>query len=135
MDLSLLQTLKEKMAAAKEFSDVWNYFFDHFGCNPAFIQLGERVEHPFLQQVFIQVCAKLFPSHVLMTRMLFTRLAEQQFIHGGLTINGRLASVLYFEDVQMGMMVVAPPHPGANTDYVRFSGRPVLPRNAKPSLN
>jgi hypothetical protein len=43
--------------------------------------------------------------------------------------------VLYFEDVQMGMMIVAPPHPGANTDYVRFSGRLVPPRNTEPSRN
>jgi hypothetical protein len=135
MDLSLLQTLKEKIATAKEFNDVWHYFFDHFGENPEFMKLGEPTEHPFLEQVFIQVCARLFPSHVVLTRMMFTRLAEQHFIHGGLTINGRLASVMYFEDVQIGMMIVAAPHPGANNDYVRFSGRLMPPRNTKPSLN
>jgi hypothetical protein len=135
MDLSLLQALKEKIATAEKFDDVWTYFFDEFGKDPEFMQLGEATEHPFLQQIFVQVCARLFPSNVVLARMMFTRLPEQQFVHGGLTINGRLASVIYFEDVQLGMMLVAAPYPGANNDYVRFTGRMLPPRNAKPSLN
>jgi hypothetical protein len=135
MDLSLLQTLKEKIATAEKFDEVWGYFFDHFGGDTEFMKLGEATEHPFLEQVFVQVCARLFPSHVVLTHMPFTRLAEQHFVHGGLTINGRVATVMYFEDVQLGMMAVAAPRPGANNDYVRFSARPAAPRDAKPSLN
>ena len=135
MDLQLLETLKQKLGSATDFGDVQSYFFDHFGEDAEFMKLGEATDHPFLEQVFVQVCARLFPSHVVLTRMLFTRLAEQHFVHGGLTINGRLATVMYFEDVQLGMLVIAAPRPGANNDYVRFTGRPALPRDAKPSLN
>jgi hypothetical protein len=135
MDLSLLQTLKEKIATAQKFDEVWTYFFDHFGEDAEFMKLGEATDHPFLEQVFVQVCARLFPSHVVLTRMLYTRLAAQHFVHGGLTINGRLATVMYFEDVQLGMLVIAAPRAGANNEYVRFTGRPAPPRDAKPSLN
>ncbi len=31
MDLSLLDTLKEKLTNGKNFGEVWEYFLDHFG--------------------------------------------------------------------------------------------------------
>src|SRR5262249_52225983 len=51
MDLSLLETLKDKLLHAKQFSKVWEYFLDHFGENPDFVALGERTQDAFLKTV------------------------------------------------------------------------------------
>jgi hypothetical protein len=134
MDLTLLATLKDKLIHAKEFSDVMNYFFDHFGEDPDFIALGERTESPFLVAVLEQVGEQMFGRSVQLTNLLMTRLPEHQFIHGGFIINGRLANLIYFEDIHKGLMaVVASVSPG-ETKFVRFTGRP-MPPNWSPSRN
>ena len=55
MDLSKLADLKEKLVTTTKFISVWEHFLDHFGENPAFIKLGERVRHPFLEAVFTRI--------------------------------------------------------------------------------
>src|SRR5207248_8257857 len=100
MDLSLLGTLKEKLASATRFSDVLDYFLTHFGEKPAFIALGECARVPFLESILAQVGKQIFSGDVIVSNLILTRLTEQQFVHGGFVINGCLANVLYFEDVQ-----------------------------------
>src|SRR5262245_19566334 len=102
MDLALLTTLKDKLVQAKNFTEVWQYFFDQFGEDPAFIALGERTEHPFLEAILVQIGKEMFGHEVDLADVLLTRLPEQEFVHGGLTLDGRLANVIYFEDIQVG---------------------------------
>lgn len=133
MDLSLLETLKEKLQTAKDFSDVLDYFLTNFGEKRAFIDLGERTEEPFLALVLEQIAKQLFkkgPARI--EQLLLTRLADQQFIHGGFLVNGHLGTVMYFEDVPIGLAVVSAL--GGQTHYARFTGRPLPPRPT-PSAN
>jgi hypothetical protein len=134
MDLSRLATLKEKLVTAREFSKVFDYFLDHFGENPDFIALGERADCPFLEAVLAQVGHTLFQRKVWVTEMLLTELPEQHFIHGTCRIAGRLATVIYFDDIHTGLMVVILSESPSETRLVRFSGRP-MPTGSGPSLN
>ena len=134
MDLSQLGTLKEKLAEAGQFSDVLDYFLTHFGEKPAFIALGERARHPFLESILAQIGGQIFPGNIIVSNLMLTRLAEQQFVHGGCAINGCLATVIFFEDVQLGLLSVVMPPPGTETKLVRFSGRR-LPRPSGPAIN
>ena len=134
MDLSLLETLKEKLASATRFADVLDYFLTHFGEKPEFIALGERARHPFLESLIAQIGGQIFPGNVVVSHLILTRLAEQQFLHGGGVINGGLATLLYFEDVQQGLLAVVMPPPTIETKLVRFSGRS-LQRPSEPSIN
>jgi len=134
MDLSLLGTLKEKLASAKRFSDVLDYFLTHFGEKPGFIALGERARHPFLESLIAQIGGQIFSGNVVVSNLILTQLAEHQFVHGGCAINGCLATVIYFEDVQLGLLSLVMPPPTMETKLVRFSGRR-LPRSGGPSIN
>jgi hypothetical protein len=134
MDLSLLETLKQKLTTAKEFTPVFTYFLDHFRKNPDFIALGERTDSPFLETVLAQIGKELFGKEVRVEDVLLTRLDAQQFIHGACSLGGRLANVLYFEDVRMGLLVVIMSFDSNDTKLVRFSGRPTQAAPA-PSLN
>ncbi len=126
MDLKLLAILKDKLIHAKDFSDVWNYFFDHFGEDSDFIALGERAEDSLLEAIIQEVGLQLFPNRVVLSNLLLARLPEHQFIHGGLMINGRLANVIYFEDIHMGLMAVVTSLKPGETKMIRFSGQPML---------
>jgi hypothetical protein len=134
MDLKLLATLKEKLIKAKDFGEVWTYFMDHFGENPKFIALGNRAHDPLLEAIITEVGRELFGKKVPLTNFLLTRLPEQQFLHGALTINGKLGNILYFEDVHMGLLTVVMSFSPSETKLIRFSGRAV-PANPNPSRN
>src|SRR5262249_1099815 len=123
IDLSKLDALKDLLVRSTNFSQVLSYFFDHFGENPEFIALGERVEVPFLEAVLEQVGGEVFNRDVPVTGLVLTRLAEQRFVHGGCAVGGRLANIFYFEDVQVGLMAVILPGSPPETRLARFSGR------------
>ena len=133
MDLSLLATLKQKLQKEKRFSEVLDYFLTNFGEKPEFIALGQRIEEPFLELVLEQVAKQLFkkgPTRI--EQLLLTQLPGESFIHGGFMVNGHLGTVMYFEDVPIGLAVLS--MLGGQTHYARFTGRPMTPRPI-PSAN
>jgi hypothetical protein len=135
MDLSLLATLKDKLVQEKQLIEVQKYFLDHFGEVPGFIGLGERTDHPFLEQLLAQIGAQMFGRPVPVTDVLLTRLAAHDFVHGACTLGGMLAAVLYFEDIHVGLVTVAWTLAPPETKFARFTARPLPQVNPKPSVN
>src|SRR5262249_4598685 len=86
MELTLLDTLKDKLIHAQNFTHVWEYFMDHFGQDPDFIALGDATQDPFLEAVLVHVAKGLFGQAVSTADFLLTRLPEHQFLHGGGTL-------------------------------------------------
>jgi hypothetical protein len=82
-----------------------------------------------------QIAKEVFKRDVNLGEVLLTRLAEHQFIHGGCVLEGGLTNVLYFEDVQTGVVSMIAPAFGGKTQFVRFSTRKVLHNRSKPSPN
>jgi hypothetical protein len=134
MDIALLANLKEQLVNSKKYIKVWEYFLDHFGEDPAFIALGERVHHPLIEAVFAQVARQLFKHEVDWDHVFFTGLPEHDFIHGGGLVSGGLLNVLYFDDIQTGLLCAVSPSKTGETKFVRFSGHK-LRGEVKPSLN
>lgn len=115
-------TLKEKIMTAENFNEPWNYFFDHFSGNPAFMNLGKRMESLFLQSIFEEVGERLFRKKVKVTNLLLSRISQHHFVHGACFINGRMASVLYFEDVKMGILSILGSMQTHEVSMIRFTG-------------
>src|SRR5438270_756310 len=112
-DLTLLATLKHKLIEEEDFAEVSRYFFDHFGDDPTFLDLGEPTRHPFLEQVVAQVAAQVFGpqalaagQEALLASLMLTRLPEQHFVHGGLTIANQVGNLIYFEDEGVGLLTI-----------------------------
>jgi len=55
MNLEKLSILKEKLLISKDFKEPWEYFFDHFGENPAFLKQGKKAKNSMLKAVITQV--------------------------------------------------------------------------------
>jgi hypothetical protein len=134
MDLAKLVTLKEKLQHTDQFDTVWKFFLDHFGENPAFMAMGEPTEQPFLEAVFAAVGQQLLGRQVKVHHVRLIRLAQEGFIHGGALLDSKMANVLYFEDVQAGMLAVVWSMAPGEMKYARFSGRQLRPRG-EPSAN
>jgi hypothetical protein len=134
MDLSRLENLKEKLATAKDLSEVGNYFFDHFGENSEFLDLGKPGRNEMLESFIAALGRQLCGGKCVITNMLLVQVPNTHFIHGGCFLNGRLANVIYFDDIEVGLLCLVPAQPGGKTMFSRFSGQ-ALPPEAMASKN
>ncbi len=134
MNAKKMETLKDKLIVSRELADVMRYFLDHFGEDPKFIALGERIEHPLLLLMLGQVARGVFGHEVEVTDVLLTHLEEHHFIHGTARLGGKLATVLYCEDLCKGLVTVCWSARPPETKYARFTGRPT-PEGWREALN
>ena len=102
MDLSRLQELKKKLVNDKDLLPVWEFFLDHLGDDPAFIERGKLVSHAFLEEILPRLGMQMFPRDAMSCQMRLVRLADQQFIHGAVNVDGRAGGVLFFEESRSG---------------------------------
>jgi hypothetical protein len=64
----------------------------------------------------------LFGQAVSAKQLLWTRLAQERFVHGGGMFDGRVLTVLYFEDLQVGRLAAATPSGSDEIKLARFTG-------------
>lgn len=122
MDLSLLDELKDRLIRAKDFASVLTYFFDHFGESPEFMALGERFSAVEVKAAVKQICRTAFGGMADTGYLIFTRLDEPKFVHGGGPVDGRMTTVFYFEEELIGLAAISAG--GGETKLVRFGTRP-----------
>ena len=132
MDLSLLETLRYKIATGPVFADIFEYFYDHFGEDPAFFEASEPME-PLEQELLLKLLghiggAVFKTDKVKLDNLRLLRVAEYDFIHGGFTMNGAMANVIYCSDLQKGIVVIHRPRQNPTTQFARFSAE-MLPPN------
>jgi hypothetical protein len=123
MDLSLLDTLKQKLHEAKQFSDVWDYFLTNFGEKAEFMKIGDRARNSFLEAAIAQVGEQLFNRPVVISDFLLTRVPEHHFIHGTVRLENKLTSALYFDDIHKGMLCILWSSRPPETKFIRFTGQ------------
>jgi hypothetical protein len=133
MDLNRLEELKRVMTSAKDLSKIFYYFLDHFGEDEAFLELGKPGPHKELESLMSVTAGQMLKTTVIVMENLLIAVPGTQFIHGACRINGRPANVLYFEDIQVGLLVMLPVGKGPMLQS-RFSAR-VLPPEAIASKN
>jgi hypothetical protein len=134
MDLSWLQELKVKLINDKNLLSIWGFFLDHLHNDPSFMDLGGAAEHELLQDAVPRMCAQMYPRPAMLCQMRLVRLADWQFIHGTVNLDGRVGGVLFFEDVQIGLLAVSDHFPSDETKCIRFSAQP-FKQPGTPSRN
>jgi len=135
MDITLLDTLRYKIDTVTTLSNAFEYFFDHFGDHPEFHTFGEPATDTILEQLLSHVAgAVLKTDRIKLAGLRLLRIAEYNFIHGGMMINGSIATVIYFDDIRKGILALKQPS-SPNTDFARFTAD-MLPRDlVKKSAN
>lgn len=134
MATSRLAELREKLLHDKALPPVWRFFLDHLGEDETFVGGGEPTDSQFLLTVLAQVARQLYPASAAITDIRLVRLAEEGFIHGGFSIDGRVGGLLYFEEPDTGLIVICELPPSIDVKYVRFRTKPLRPL-PKPSVN
>lgn len=130
-----LSELKVKLVTTRDFHATFNYFFDHFGENHDFMGTGTPKYNERLQQV-LATCAQpiLKQSVIKMVNIKMIYVEEQKFYHGAAMINHMMANFFYFEDIDSGLIALAPSSLQGETIIVRFSLQ-MLDEKPEPSKN
>ena len=100
-----IDTLKSKMQTVENFADAWNYFFDHLGENPAFLREGKRIEDEMLKFLIVQSVKSAGKGATNITQCMFVEVGGN-FVHGPVIIGPNMVNLLYFRDINMGMLAI-----------------------------
>jgi hypothetical protein len=107
MDLERLNTLKHKLVTADNFKDTWEYFFEHFGGNPHFLKMGDRVTSSLLEAIVTKIGQELFQQSSPANHLLLTKIEAYHFIHGACLLEDHIVTILFFTDIDMGLFAIS----------------------------
>jgi len=135
MDLTLLETLKQKLAGSKDLAKPFEYFIDHFGTDLQFMQMGQSFQDPVLEEFIAGIAQHWFKTDLIRLGQQLVQIPGSSFVHGIVRINGRQANVIYFDDIKVGLVVLLPTRRGEMMEYGRFTARKAPPPEAFASEN
>ena len=127
--------MKKRLVAEKDLSKVQDYFFKNFVERGTFMSMGRQLAKGERRTLIIKALAEgyagLSNELVVSLEAIFVEIPQYRLIHGTVMMNGKQGSVLYFEDVGVGLFtLVWDPHTG-ETKYVRFVTR--QPETTRPN--
>ncbi len=133
-----LTELKMRLVSATDFYEVFNYFFDHFGENEAFIEHSIPRHNAQLQEVLVAsvqpVLKKPNTKSLLIRKMMMFFVAHEKFYHGAAIFNGVLTNFFYFQGIDAGLIALSLNEKTGKTMVIRFSFQ-MLGKPPKPSRN
>lgn len=127
MDLNLLATLKQKLANDKHLASIMEYFFDHFGEDPAFADIGHKTQNEMVEAFLAEASVKWFEKKIKPNGLLLVSVPEHHFIHGGGILGTNVVSFIYFEDILTILIVMAPGGKYKSAQFMRASARQMPP--------
>lgn len=137
-----LDTLKTKLVTEEEFGAIYDYFFSHLAEDRSFLNYGKRTKNPFLKSMLKMIAEQLFGEGGQVTNLMIIKTKKSKFYHGSCFINGRMAGILYFEDIEMGIAAVSMSMITGEVKYIRFTATSidgdktvVLPQGGKKTIH
>ena len=134
MTIDEANELKKRLVAATDFSEFQNYFFTNFVEKGDFKTLGRVLSAPRARDL-LQMIGEAYEVSGGKSRFRLSgtlvEIPEAGLIHGAFLVDGRVAAVVYFADIAMGMCSISSDSMTGQTTYMRFGGE--LPTNSRPS--
>ncbi len=118
---SALEGLKAKLVSEDNFNQIVHYFFDHLGEDPEFIKLCKPAKAPLLKEILAVVATKVFGAGAEATGLKILKHPKQDFYHGTCAIQGRMSTVLFFSDIDMGVVAIHMSFATSEISFVRFT--------------
>ena len=124
-NLHLLPTLKEKLINAQDFAEVMHYFFDYFAENEEFLKLGRAQHSSLVEAIAKETASSALQERATVREFRLFRLPKAKLYHGACFVNGRIATLFFFEDIMTGMMAISMGDGTSEIRFVRLTGIPV----------
>ncbi len=134
MTMNEANELKKMLVEATDFAEFQNYFFTNFVEKGDFKTLGRVLSAPRARDL-LQMIGEAYEASGGNSRFRLSgtliEIPEAGMIHGAFLVDGRVAAVVYFADIAMGMCSISSGSMTGQTTYMRFGGQ--LPTNSRPS--
>lgn len=114
------QNLKCLLLETRDLSKVQEFFFEEIAEAPWLLEISEQAANRALEDI-VAFSATRLPGSPPIARMNLMRVSAYSFWHGALVVQGRLGIVLYFEDIQTGLLCI--PDKDDFLRHARFSAR------------
>jgi hypothetical protein len=121
-NLHLLPTLQERLINAQDFSEVMNYFFDHFAENEEFMRLGRSQHSSLVETLATETATAALQERAIVRDLHLFRLPKEKFYHGACFVNGRIANLFFFEEIMTGMMAISMGDESSEIRFARITG-------------
>lgn len=103
-----MATLKNLLQTSENFRDVVDYFFTNLTERfPAFMGAGKRAKNPLIRKTVELIGNQVFQKKVTVSYLILLKLSKYRFYHGSCFIEGKMCNILYFEDIDMGMVGIS----------------------------
>jgi hypothetical protein len=126
-----LQLLKQAMQTERELPRISDVFWDEVAREPWFVNAGHPAENTRLRIITERVGSHILGGPYRATSTMLIHISEHAFWHGCCVLAGKLAQVLYFEDIDLGLLTIAGNIDSGTTHFVRFSSL-VIERGSGP---
>jgi hypothetical protein len=113
--------LKEMMATEKDLHCVATYFFDQLGADHRFIARSKPTKHKRLKAILQAVSANAFGKDCAVTHVRLMKIGSEALIHGNCSINGKAGTVMFFEDINIGLLIILMSLQTHETSCIRFT--------------
>lgn len=131
-----LETFRQLMLDAKEFSEIHDYFHDELVADPSFMPASRPASNKRLVEILEHII-KRCGSTLRQPRLL--QVPEHKFWHGCLQLGVGHMVVMYFESIDFGLCCYCRSLADPRVDFFRFSAVEVpadgLQRRARPASN
>ncbi len=125
-----IDTLKTMLVTEDKFDRTLGYFFDNLGYDRAFLDAGKPTTNQTLQDILKSLVTQACGEGSAITQLKIFKAGKSKFIHGMCFINGGIGTVLFFEDLNVGLLAVSSPVSMSDISYIRFSGTIIDPDQA-----
>jgi hypothetical protein len=109
-----LKELKDLLVSAGDLSTIHKLFFDSMDTHREFLDLGKPAKSELLEEALKIIGRNIFRKDCTIMDFRLLKLKRDRFIHGVGIMNGCITTILYFDDIDVGLAAI-------NTDFA--SGR------------
>jgi len=108
MTQAKLEILEQKLLHPNDWDEAMNYFFDHFGTEPDFLEMSKKTRLPIILTMMGEIGKQLFHKNTvaLVNPMMF-KVKEFGMIHGTCITEGRLITFVYLMNIHKGVFSIA----------------------------
>ncbi len=100
-------TLKQRLISSEDFSETFDFFFQHFAEDPAFYDCGEASKNEILPKVIKATGKNFYGENCEISNYRMTEITEENFIHGTCFLDGNITLVMYFSDLNLGLASIS----------------------------
>jgi hypothetical protein len=121
-----IDRLRELLVASKDLTEPMDYFLQHVITDAEIVRASQPAASAILLHVILELVERHSGQELFVLAPFFLQAAAYRLWHGGCHLGGchlggYVAHVLFFDDVQTGILSIVRPQEPGSVDYLRFS--------------